>query len=86
MTCNLDTVGIVNTLFCIVILVLGFWGYKKTGNRLPFSIGLAFGMFGFSHILKLLGFATVSTGPLLLVRILAYLIIALALYRVAVKQ
>ena len=86
MTFTWDPIYVTNLVLCIVILVLGYLGYKKSGNTLPFYIGIAFGLFGVSHLATLLGLKQTLTVFLLVIRTLAYLIVTFTLYRVAFKR
>ena len=42
----LDPIYIVNLTLCIIILILGIFGYRKKGNPVPLYVGIAFGLFG----------------------------------------
>ncbi len=81
MVLNMDPVYIVNLLLCIVIFVLGYWGYVKRHDLLPLLIALAFGLFGISHIVTILGLAKDLESALIAIRVLAYLLVVFALYR-----
>lgn len=82
-----DPIYATNLALCIIILVLGCWGYKKSKDRIPVYIGIAFGLFGISHLLTLFGFkGTWENDVLIVIRLLAYLIVAFALYLVAFKR
>ena len=72
--------NVVNTVLCITIVVLGFLSYRKGGGKLPLYIGIAFGIFGFSHILALLGFEESLMGFLIMTRAIAYLLVVIALF------
>ncbi len=76
-----DPLVFVNLVLCIVIVGLGYLGYKKTRNHLPIYVGTAFGLFGVTHLLTLLGFRVLLTLPLIVIRIVAYLLVIFALYR-----
>lgn len=78
---NLDPVYIVNLALCIVIFILGYWDYRKRRDTVPLLIGIAFGLFGISHLVTLLGFATEWTNVLIGIRVLAYLTVIYALYK-----
>ena len=39
----LDPIYIVNLTLCIIILILGIFGYRKKGNPVPLHVGIAFG-------------------------------------------
>jgi CHASE2 domain-containing sensor protein len=78
-----DTMYFVNLVLCIIILILGIVGWRRSGKTLPIFIGVAFGLFGLSHLAILLDLKD-SLDPLLIViRTAAYVLVALALYLVA---
>lgn len=83
---NWDPIYVVNLLLCIIIVALGYWGYKKSKDMVPLYVGLAFGLFGVSHFAILLGLRETLGSILIAIRSLAYLIVIFALYKVASKQ
>lgn len=80
-----DPVTIVNFFFCIIIVFLGYMGYKKMDNAFPLYIGVAFGLFGISHLAVILGYASSEAG-LVIIRGFGYLIVIAALYIIAFRQ
>ena len=76
----------VNLILCVIILTFGIWLYVRKKYDVPLYIGLAFGLFGFSHLLTLLGLAAGVASLLIAVRIIAYLLVIFALYRIAAKK
>lgn len=78
---NWDPVYIVNLALCIVIFILGYWGYRKRRDTVPLLIGIAFGLFGISHLVTLFGLAADWTNVLIAIRVLAYLTVIYALYK-----
>ena len=78
---NWDPVYIANLALCIVIFILGYWGYRKRRDTVPLLIGTAFGLFGISHLATLFGLATDWTNELIAIRVLAYLTVIYALYK-----
>jgi ABC-type uncharacterized transport system permease subunit len=75
-----DPILFVNLLLCIVIIVLGFLCFRKSGEMLPAFIGAAFGLFGISHAATLAGFKVPLTIPLIVIRTLAYVLVIVALW------
>ncbi len=75
-----DPIIFINLILCIIIVVLGYLIFKKSGERLPLYIGVAFGLFGVSHAATLAGLKVPLTLPLIIIRALAYLIVIYALY------
>ncbi|KYK38340.1 MAG: hypothetical protein HXS46_07840 [Theionarchaea archaeon] len=78
----MDPMYAVNLVLCIIILVLGYWGFRKNKDSVPLYIGVAFGLFGLSHLSILLGLKETLGVALIVVRLLAYLIVIFALYKV----
>jgi hypothetical protein len=75
-----DPVVFVNLVLCIVIVLLGLIIYRKSREKLPLYIAMAFGLFGVSHAATLAGLAPALTVPLIIIRTLAYLLVIYALY------
>lgn len=81
-----DPMYVVNLVLCIIILALGCWGYRKTEDRVPMYVGIAFGLFGVSHLVTLIGLKEALETVLIVIRTLAYLIVVFALYKVIVER
>ena len=79
MALMLDPITIVNLIVSLAILVLGIVAYGKKKNGMALYIGVAFALFGLSHLLALLGLAQSLTTYLIIIRTLAYLIVIFAL-------
>jgi hypothetical protein len=75
-----DPIIFINLILCIIILVLGFLIFKKSGEKLPLYVGVAFGLFGVSHAATLAGLKVPLTLPLIVIRTLAYLLVIYALF------
>jgi hypothetical protein len=75
-----DPIYAINLLLCTIILIFGVIGYRRSGNSVPLYIGIAFGLFGLSHLATLLGLKNSLEAVLVVVRTLAYLIVTYALY------
>jgi hypothetical protein len=82
-----DPITPVNLALCIIILALGILAYvNKKRYDVPLYIGIAFGLFAVSHLITLLGLAAGMTVFLMLIRLLAYLLVIFALYRILAKK
>jgi hypothetical protein len=77
----LDPIYLVNLTLCIIIFALGFLGYRKGGNRIPLYVGIAFGLFGISHLATILGLKDALEAVLIVIRTVAYLTVIVALYK-----
>ncbi|AGB03220.1 hypothetical protein [Methanoregula formicica] len=80
MVLQLLSIPFVNLVLCIVIVILGFLCFKKSGERLPAFIGAAFGLFGISHAATIAGLAASLELPLIVIRTLAYVLVIVALW------
>ena len=83
---TLDPIYLTNLVLCVIILVLGIIGYKRSEDMWPLFIGVAFGLFGVSHLLTLFGLKEALTTLLIAIRTLAYLIVAFTVYWVAFRR
>ncbi|MFH1552810.1 MAG: hypothetical protein ABID83_04145 [Candidatus Omnitrophota bacterium] len=86
MTFNFNPIGIINTALCIIIVLLGSWGYKKDRDKVPLLIGIAFGLFGISHIVTLVGLENALMSFIITVRVLAYLTVVFSLSTAVAKR
>jgi hypothetical protein len=75
-----DPILLLNLLLCAVILLLGSLVYQKRGTISALFIGIAFGMFGLSHLNALYEPALFPDVTFVLLRICGYLLVAAALY------
>jgi Ca2+/Na+ antiporter len=77
----LELVNLVNLLLCLVIVAMGLIGYVKSKHRLPLSLAVVFGLFAASHALVLAGLLSELEMVVFALRILAYALVILLLYR-----
>jgi hypothetical protein len=75
-----DPLLLINLLLCAVILVLGYLVYRKRDTITALFIGIAFGMFGLSHLNALFDPTLFPEVTFVLMRIFGYLLVAAALY------
>jgi len=78
----LDTITTMNLVLCVVIVALAILAYNRKKSRIALYIGVAFGLFGISHLVSLIGLGPSLTNALLVIRTLGYLIVIFALYKV----
>jgi hypothetical protein len=69
-------------VLCAIILILGFLVYRKRENMDALLIGIAFGLFGVSHFYTLLGLSLWPEITFVMLRIVGYILVAVALYRI----
>ena len=75
-----DLVSILNTVLCVIIVILGILIYLRKGQMNALLIGIAFGLFAISHIYTLLGLASCWETALITVRTSGYILVIAALY------
>jgi len=78
----LDPITTMNFVLCVVIVALAIVAYSSKKSRIALYFGVAFSLFGISHLVNLLGLGPALTNVLLVIRTLAYLIVIFALYKV----
>ena len=83
---TLDPIILTNTIFCFIILILGIIGYTISKEMWPLFIGIAFGLFGVTHLLTLLDLKEALETLLLAIRIIAYLMVALTVAFLGFRQ
>jgi uncharacterized membrane protein (UPF0136 family) len=82
----MDGLAIMYMVFCFIICGFGIWVYSRKKDNVSLYIGIAFGLFAIDRLFVLLG-----SGPGLdilgiVLRIVAYLLVLFALYRVFVED
>lgn len=76
-----DPITIINFVLSFAILILGLAVYARRKDQLALYIGIAFGLFVFSHLTNLLDIAASITDLLIIIRAIAYLIVIFALLK-----
>lgn len=82
----MDTVSVLNLVLTIVVCALGIWGYTRNKYDVPLYIGIAYGIFAISHLLTVLGFSVSLNIFILAIRIIGYLLMIIAVYKLANKK
>lgn len=80
----LDSMNAVGLTFNIIIVVIGYWSYKKSRDKAPLYISAAFVLFGISYIITILNIGRPS--EILIIRTLAYLILTFGVYKMAFRR
>ena len=75
-----DPVPVTNLFFSALIVIVGLLAYGRTKKETPLYIAGAFLLFAISHLAIVLGFDTSLATPLLVLRIVGYLLILWVLY------
>jgi len=81
-----DALTFVNLVLCGVILSFGIVSWRRTRVGTEIYVGIAFGLFGLSHLASLLGLAKTLNIALIAVRTAAYLLVTLALFQAAYRR
>lgn len=82
----IDVITSLNLILCIAIFLLGYWCYVKRKNQMALFVGISFALFGITHIVTLLGYTARFEGVMIIVRLIAYLIVIFALYKLAFRK
>ena len=86
MAFTLDPIYLTNFILCIVILVLGCVAYARSKNKAPLFIGIAYALFAASHMITLWGLQVTLSTFLIVIRVIAYVLVAVAVYRLASRR
>ena len=81
-----DTQYVINLALCIIILIFGIIAWQRSKNLVPLYVGIAFGLFGLSHLATLLSLKTTLDTLLIIIRLLAYLLVTYAVYLMAFRK
>jgi uncharacterized membrane protein len=79
-----DLMNILGLTFNVIIVVVGYWSYRKSRDMAPLYISAAFVLFGISYIITILNLG--RTVDVLIIRAIAYLILTFAVYKLAFKR
>ncbi|MFZ1896675.1 hypothetical protein [Methanoregula sp.] len=80
MVFDLDIVNLINLVLCISIVILGVLVYTQKDALGALIIGLAFGLFGISHLYTLLGLGAPWEAATISARTAGYILVIVALY------
>jgi uncharacterized membrane protein YfcA len=76
-----ELIPVANLLFSALVVIVGLMAWHKTKKEAPLYIAAAFLLFGLSHLATILGVAVALEVPLLIIRIIGYVIVIVTLYR-----
>ncbi len=76
-----DLVLILNTVLCVIIVILGILIYLQKGHTSALLIGIAFGLFAIPPIYTLLGIASSWETAMITARTSGYLLVIAGLYQ-----
>jgi len=76
----------INFILCLIILGLGIWAYVKKKDDVPLYIAIAFGLFGISHLMTIMGMAGSLETILIVIRLAAYVLVIVALWRILARK
>ena len=80
----MNVLTVVNLVLCVVIVIFGLMAWRRSKKAFPLYIGIAFGLFGISHLAMILCQAAQLEITLIIIRTAAYLIVVYTLYKTAV--
>ena len=83
MTIVWDPIYVINLVLCVIILIFGLIGWRRSDSTFPIYISIAFGLFGLSNLAMILGLKATLEIPLIVLRTLAYLVVVFIVYKVA---
>jgi len=76
-----ELIPVTNLLFSALIVIVGIMAWRKTKREAPLYIAAAFLLFGISHLATIIGVDAALVVPLLVLRIIGYILVIGTLYR-----
>lgn len=80
-----DPTVLVNFIFAVIIVILGFWVYRLKRMMLALYVAFGFALFAISHLAILLGTPS-SDISIIIIRSLGYLVIIYGLAREVLRK
>lgn len=65
---------------------LAIWGYARTKYNVLLYIAIGYGLFFLAHLLVLVGLAVSLNIPLIIIRVIGYIMIIIAVYTLGIKR
>ena len=81
MALSVELIPVTNILFSALVVIVGVMAWHKTKREAPLYIAAAFLLFGISHLATIIGVADALVVPLLVIRIIGYILVIGTLYR-----
>jgi hypothetical protein len=83
---TLDPIVLTNTIACFVIFILGVVGYIRSKEAWLLWMGIAFVLFGVTHLFTLLDLKEALATSILAIRIVGYLVVAVTVAIIGLRQ
>lgn len=75
-----DPILVINLILCVVIVIVSYWSAVRIGSTIPLYIGTAFGFFGISHFITIIGLREPLETYLIIIRTAAYVLAAVGVF------
>jgi uncharacterized membrane protein len=82
----MDMLSILNLVLTAVLFGLAIWGYSRNKYNVLLYIAVGYGLFFVAHLLVLVGLSVSLNVPLMLIRVVGYIMIIIAVYILATKK
>jgi len=82
----MDWLSILNIAFTAVLFGLAIWGYARNKYNVLLYIAIGYGLFFVAHLLVLVGLSVSLNLPLILIRVVGYIMTIIAVYILATKK
>ncbi|KQC05657.1 MAG: hypothetical protein APR53_06910 [Methanoculleus sp. SDB] len=75
-----DPILIINLILCILIVIVSYWSAVRIQSTIPLFIGTAFGFFGISHFMTIIGLREQFETFLIIIRTAAYVLATIGVF------
>ena len=82
----MDLLSILNLVLTGALCGLAIWGYTQNKYVVLLFIAIGYGLFFIAHLLVLVGLAASLNTVLILIRVVGYVLIGIAVYKLATKK
>ena len=79
-------ITVINLILCLIIFGMGIWDYIKKKDNVTLLLGVAFGLFGISHLMTILKLSGNLDIFLIIIRLIAYLLVIFSLYKLVKRK
>jgi hypothetical protein len=82
----MDLLSILNLVLTAALFGLAVWGYTRNKYNVLLYIAIGYGLFFVAHLLVLVGLSASVNLPLIVIRVVGYIMIIIAVYTLAIKK
>lgn len=83
---SFDPITTLNLILALSVFTMGFVAFRKSKDKVPLCVSIAFGLFALSHMISLSGQGEALFIPSVVFRVIAYASALYAVYAMAIAK